>query len=77
MVAAKNITVDDLIGGQQRNEMHAKLREMDAAGEFLSPGRLCLSHERGALCSVLATMMSDVCGVWTRGLWPNTQLVRA
>lgn len=34
MVAAKNITVDDLIGGQQRNEMHAKLREMDAGGEF-------------------------------------------
>lgn len=33
MVAAKNITVDDLIGGSQRNEMHAKLREMDAGGK--------------------------------------------
>lgn len=53
MVAAKNITVDDLIGGQQRNEMHAKLREMDAGGEAFVAPSWGVSRMRAGQCSVL------------------------
>lgn len=47
VVAAKNITVDDKTPGQQANELHGKLRTLDAEAKRLAATRKKKEKEDG------------------------------